>query len=134
MRSIVLGTLLIFAVTAAQSKTGDRDPDVRYDTTTVADITGVVESIREVAPPAPLPGIHLVLKAEDGSSLDVYLGPVSFVKEFVSNFGKRSQIQVIGSKAKSGTATIILAREVRRAEITLYLRDKHGKPFWSLPD
>lgn len=134
MRPLVLGFLLICAVPRVAAKDDGREQDIRYDSATVADVMGVVDSIREVAAPTPLAGIFISLKCEDGSMIDVYLGPASFAKEFVSNFAKRSQIQVTGSKVKSGNATLLLAREVRKGEITLYLRDKHGKPFWNSRD
>lgn len=134
MRSIVLGTLTLVLLPGIAAKDGDRDPDIRYDMSTVIDVTGVVEDVREAAAPPQLRGIHILLKADGGAALDVYLGPVSFVKEFVSNFGRRSQIQAVGSKVKAGDDTVVLAREVRRGSLTLYLRDKYGTPYWTSSD
>jgi hypothetical protein len=132
MRSVLLGTLLIFATFAG--KVGDRAPEVRYDPATVVDLTGVVEDIREVATPGALRGIHIILKTEDGPEWDVYVGPSAFVKEFVSNFRKKAQIQVTGARVKGTNPALMLAREVRRGSVTLYLRDKEGRPFWGDED
>ena len=125
MRSSVLLTFCLIPFIV-----GD-DREIRYDPATVVNITGVVEDIREVLAPPAVRGIHFLIKAETGGVVDAYLGPTWFVQEFVSNFGKRSEVQVIGSKVKSGNSVIVLAREVRKGEITLYLRDKDGNPFWN---
>jgi hypothetical protein len=45
-------------------------------------------------------------------------------------FAKGDRVQVTGSKVKFQSADIILAREVRRDQDMIYLRDSQGKPFW----
>jgi hypothetical protein len=123
--------LLVLGLAPVPAKAPDQDQDLRYNPATVIDVTGVVEDIREVAAPATLRGIHFIVRAENDTVLDAYLGPAWFVREFVSNFARRSQVQVIGSKVRYGNAVVVLAREVHRGDITLYLRDKDGKPYWS---
>jgi hypothetical protein len=130
MRSSALLALGLSVLGPAPALLSADDQDLRYDPATVIDVTGIVEDIRETTTPPALRGLHLFMKPENGGQLDAYLGPTWFVKEFVSNFGRRSEVQVIGSKVKFGTSAVVLAREVRKGEITLYLRDKRGNPFW----
>jgi hypothetical protein len=131
MRSSTVAALLLLALPQTSAKVIEPDQELRYNPATVVDITGIVEDIREVTSPAAVRGIHFLLRTENDASIDVYVGPTWFVKEFVASFGKRSEVEVTGSKVKSGGAAIILAREVRRGVITLYLRDRQGKPFWN---
>lgn len=108
----------------------DDGGEIRYDPSTVVDIEGYVSDIREVSAPAAVRGIHLVINSERGGEVDTYLGPTWFVSEFVENFGKRSQVQVTGSKVKVGNSSCILARLIKKGSTTLYLRDERGNPFW----
>ena len=63
-------------------------------------------------------------------SIDVYLGPTAFIKDFEVTFAKGDRVHVIGSKVKYAGRPLILAREVRRDSTTLYLRDERGTPNW----
>jgi hypothetical protein len=131
MRSSAVAALLLLALPQTSAKVTEPDQELRYNPATVVDVTGVVEDVREVTSPTAIRGIHFMLRTENDASIDVYLGPTWFVKEFVASFGKRSEVEVTGSKVKLGSAAIILAREVRRGVITLYLRDRQGRPFWN---
>ncbi len=100
----------------------------RYDTATVIDVPATVEEVREVKT-APMKGQHLTVKTEK-ETLDVYLGPAEFVKIFEVNFAKGDQIRVIGSRVKVDGADVVLAREVRKGEVSLLLREANGEPNW----
>jgi hypothetical protein len=125
--AVLLLNLLIMPGLPAASQ----EPEPRYDTTTVVDLFAVVNEVRETGGSGALSGIHLLVKPESGPPLDVYLGPADFLKEFDITFHKGDRVQVIGSKVKSGNSVVILAREVRRDERTLYLRDRRGTPNWA---
>lgn len=105
------------------------DDEPRYDIKSVVDLEGTVGEATEVKPPNRLSGVHLRLRVE-GEEFDVYLGPSGYVLEFDSTFKKGSRVQVIGSKVKFGTTTIVLARELRNGGTTLYLRERSGRPYW----
>jgi len=106
--------------------------DPRYEVATVIDVDATVMDVREVPRNNPLSGLHLTVKIES-DTVDVFLGPVDFLKEFEITFVKGDKLEVIGSKVKFGGAHIVLARQVRRDETTLYLRDVKGKPHWTAP-
>lgn len=105
------------------------DADPRYDVTTVIDVDATVMDTRVMPRDNILSGVHLTVKIES-ETIDVYLGPVDFLKEFDITFAKGDKIELIGSKVKCDGARIVLARQVRRDETTLYLRDAKGKPHW----
>ncbi|MDR3702041.1 MAG: hypothetical protein P4L56_20500 [Candidatus Sulfopaludibacter sp.] len=101
----------------------------RYDPATTVEFTGVVIASREVPRGSPMHGLHLTV--ENGKdSFDVYLGPMDFMKQFNFTFGKGDRIDAVGSRLKLGGTTVVLAREVRRQNQTVYLRDSGGNPYW----
>ncbi|HVP46862.1 MAG TPA: hypothetical protein VMT32_09770 [Bryobacteraceae bacterium] len=127
-------TLLSFAAfTASLATVTDKavkvEPEPRYDVATVIDVDATVIDTRVVPQSSPLSGVHLSVKIES-ETIDVYLGPVEFLKDFDITFAKGDKIELIGSKVKFDGARIVLARQVRRDETTLYLRDAKGKPHW----
>jgi hypothetical protein len=123
-------TILSVGLATVTEKAVKLDPDPRYDVATVIDVDATVMDIREVARSNPLGGLHLTVKVES-DTMDVFLGPVDFLKGFEITFAKGDKIEIIGSKIKFGGAHIVLARLVRRDESTLYLRDVKGKPHWA---
>jgi hypothetical protein len=137
--SMSLGPLAWFSITilpACLATVTDKAvklvEDPHYDVATVIDVDATVMDLREVTRDNPLSGLHLTVKIESGT-MDVFLGPVDFLKGFEITFAKGDKIEIIGSKIKFGGAHIVLARQVRRDETTLYLRDAKGKPHWAAP-
>jgi hypothetical protein len=122
------------AMSLAADKSADVPAEPRYDPTTVVNIAVVVVESREVAKGNPLAGTHLTVKPDSGKSdaepLDVYLAPSDFIKQFNLVFRAGDRIEITGSKGKLGAAPVILAREVRRSDTTLYIRDQKGDPIW----
>lgn len=104
--------------------------DLRYSESSVVDIFGTVENMREVAAGASLPGIHLVIRKDKHGVVDVYLGPSDYVAGFALHFRPGDIVEAVGSKVKTDSGDVVLAREVRRNDSTMYLRDEHGSPLW----
>jgi hypothetical protein len=100
----------------------------QYDRATVTDVSGVIAEIRET-PAGPLPGLHLFVRTEK-KLVDIYVGPALFVKDFGVTFIRGQEIRATGSRTRSDTGDVVLAREVRRHDVTVYLRDHDGKPLW----
>jgi len=133
-RSLALAALLsavvpVPAFSAAPYQDSKAEGEPRYDPATVINITGAVTSVREEPPSHPLSGLHLVIKTDAGE-IDTYLGPLDFLKEFEISFSPGNVIQVIGSRVPFGGGRVLLAREVRKGETYLYLRDRSGLPNW----
>jgi len=102
----------------------------RYDPATVVDFPVDVTEVREASGDNGLNGIWLTVRTENDKTMNVYLGPASFLKEFEVVFAKGDNIHVVGSKVSFGGGSIILAREVSKGQATLYLRDRNGVPYW----
>lgn len=119
---------------AGAAKAGDVPAEPHYDTATVVSLDMVVTEVREVTKGQPMAGIHLLARLEsskaDSETTDVWVGPVDFVKMFEITFHKDDHLSITGSKSKFAGAQVILAREVRRSDTTLYIRDAKGDPVW----
>jgi hypothetical protein len=103
----------------------------RYDTATEATYKGTVEEVRQHSRAGMAgTGTHLSVKSDD-QMLDVHLGPTDFLAAQQMSFAKGDQIEVTGSKVKFGDAEAIIAREVKKGDKTLTLRDAKGVPKWS---
>jgi len=134
MRSGTLVVLLLASSSASLAvipeKAAQAEEQPRYDPATVIDVMAKVTDTRETPRGSPLSGVHLTVKAES-ETMDVYLGPTDFLKQFEIRFAKGDEIQVIGSKVKlTSGASVVLTREVRRDTTTLYCRRKGGEPNW----
>lgn len=76
-------------------------------------------------------GMHLVVKTES-ETLTVLIGPSSFVKEKNFTFAKGDQIEVTGSKVKYDDKDAVIARDIKKGDKTLTLRNEKGIPEWSM--
>jgi hypothetical protein len=125
---IVALTIALSATSApAQKGQGQR----QYNPATETTVTGTVEEVKKVAGPRGGPGgTHLMIKTAQGS-LEVHLGPTSYVEKQQFTFAKGDQLEVIGSKVKIESADALIAREVKKGGKTLTLRDAQGVPVWS---
>lgn len=136
------GLLLVVIVMAAQPGSValcQEEGSARlYNQGTETTIKGTVEEVKT----AYLPGggasaqaqgefsgpIYLNLQADSGT-LRIYLGPSSFLESKNFKFAKGDQIEVTGSKLPNGDT--IIAREVKRGDQVLVLRNAQGIPEWS---
>jgi DNA/RNA endonuclease YhcR with UshA esterase domain len=101
-----------------------------YNPASETTLKGTVEDVKTVKGRHGWNGTHLTLKAE-GKSIDVHLGPASFIKEKGFSFAKGDQVEVTGSKTEYSGAETIIAREVKKEGKTLVLRNAQGIPEWA---
>jgi hypothetical protein len=62
---------------------------------------------------------------------EVAVGPVSFVTSSHFNFAKGDRVIVTGAKMKMGGSDVVVAREIKKGDQVLTLRDAKGVPLWS---
>src|SRR5687767_6010057 len=94
-----------------------------YNPATETTVKGTVEEVKKVPSQRGGPGgTHLIVKT-DKETLDVHLGPTTFLEKQKFTFAKGDQIEVTGSKVKIGAVDAMLAREVKKGDKTLTLRD-----------
>jgi hypothetical protein len=102
-----------------------------YDPATETTVKGTVEEVKQIpGQRGGASGAHLIVK-NDKETLEVHLGPTAFLEKEKFTFAKGDQIEVTGSKVKIGAADALLAREVKKGDKTLTLRNAQGIPAWS---
>ena len=103
----------------------------KYNPATEGVFKGTVVEVRDrECPVSGGLGSHVVLKLDDGSSIEVHLASTKFVKSYDLVFAKGDVLEVTGSKVKFEGVDTIFAREVKRGNDTFVFRDKDGKPVW----
>lgn len=103
-----------------------------YDPATVSTLHCKVESVEDVAHgqcQGCEGGIHLNA-ACGGEGYDIHLGPSSYVKSKSFPLAKGDEIEVTGSRVAYDGGTSLIAREVRKGDAVLELRDETGLPLW----
>jgi hypothetical protein len=102
-----------------------------YNTTTEVTLSGTVDEVRNIPGPAGGPGgLHLMLRTDAGVD-EVHLGPATFVRSKGFEFAKGDAITVTGSKTKVGGQDVVIAREIKKGDKLLTLRDAKGVPLWA---
>jgi hypothetical protein len=128
----ILATLVLVALIAlplfAQGRRGKGMP--KYDPKAEITIQGTVEEVTQHTGVRGWKGTHLALKS-GAETFDVHLGPSEFLADRGVTFEKGDRIEVIGSKVKYGGSDALIAREVKKADQMLVLRDAQGIPKWS---
>src|ERR1039458_4635676 len=91
---------LLSGLTASSGQTAQAEPEPRYDSATMVDMMTVVAEMREVPRGSPLTGSHLMVRPEsakeNSETIDVYLGPATYLKDFEVAFAKGDRLQEIG--------------------------------------
>jgi hypothetical protein len=103
-----------------------------YDRSTEVTRHCKVDSVDELAPGGCRGcdgGIHLRASC-DGEACDIHLGPSAFVKGKNFPLAKGDEIEITGSKVAYEGGTSLIAKEVRKGESVLELRDEQGRPLW----
>jgi hypothetical protein len=122
---------LVSLPTLAQNGMGGPKGSPRYDPKAEATVKGTVEEIKEYPSRSGWrTGQHVMLKTDSGN-LDVHLGPTDHWKKNGLALAKGDSIEVTGSKTKVDDAEVILAREVKKGDEVVTLRDAQGVPAWS---
>jgi hypothetical protein len=103
-----------------------------YDPATEATREAVVEAVEKVDCCCPRggTGTHLTLNI-DGSVTRAHLGPSDFLAEKRIELAKGDELGIVGSRVKWMGEEVILARTIRKGDLTITLRDEKGAPAWA---
>jgi hypothetical protein len=125
-------TIVLVSLSAATfAQRGTRGAPARYDTATEVTLDGVIAAVTETtAPRRGRGGLHLTLTV-DSSTFEVHVGPADFVASKSFAFAAGETISVTGSKITLDGSPVVLAREIKKGDRILALRDAKGFPLWS---
>jgi hypothetical protein len=123
--------VLVSMPAAAQKGAGAPKGLPRYDPKAEITVKGTVEEVKQYPSRRGWrTGQHVTLKTDTGT-LDVPLGPTNWWKKNGVELVKGDSIEVTGSKSKVDGAEVLIAREVKKGEKTVTLRNAQGVPAWS---
>lgn len=100
-----------------------------YNSATMVDVEGTITAVRNVPAGNPMPGTHLTVKTKT-DSLDIYLGPSSFIKFLKTSFPVGREVSVLGSKVNFRKSAVVLTNQIDIGPVALTLRDETGAPVW----
>lgn len=124
--------LVIFVgiATAVLAQSGPRRGMPLYDPKTELTLSGSVDDIQTQGCMGRGLGTHLMVKTQT-ETVEVCVGPSSFIQQKGFSFAKGDQVDVTGSKVKLGQTDVVIARQITKDNQTLTLRDTQGIPQWA---
>jgi hypothetical protein len=102
----------------------------QYDSASEVTLEGTIEEVREHPGMRGGTGIHLALRT-DQELLEVHLGPAAFLISKDISFAPGDRVEVKGSRIQVEDVDALLAREVKKGEEILTLRNERGEPVWA---
>lgn len=125
---VVLGMVLAAVAQGPGSRGMGFGP---YNTASETTVTGTVQAVQQHPGKRGGMGIHLLLKTKD-SILDVHVGPSWYLDKQGVTFAEGDVVEVTGSMLKTNDG--ILAKEIKKGDKTLSLRNAAGRPLWAGPN
>jgi hypothetical protein len=104
----------------------------QYDPKTVETLEGEVTAVDFTAKGCcgdRMGGTHITLKTSTASIM-VYAGPSTYLEDKIT-LTKGDVLEVTGSRVVSGEKPVIIARSLKKGEITVTLRKDNGTPMWA---
>lgn len=117
---------VLAALAQAQGPRGTRN----YDPSTETTVKGRVKQVQQVPGRHGWNATHLVLETEAGI-LNVHVGPSSYISGQGFSFRPGDEVEVLGSKLKLANSEAVIAREIKKEDKRLMLRDAQGIPQWA---
>jgi hypothetical protein len=122
---------LVSAQAAARQDVGRRRGGGNYNTATEVTFNGIVDEVQQIPAPAKgRGGLHLMVRSDAGMQ-EVHLGPAAYVASKHFELTKGEAIVVTGSRVKLGGQDVVIAREIKKGDQVLTLRNPKGFPLWS---
>lgn len=125
--------VLAFAAWSQDMPRGGRGKHRMYDPATVETVKGTVVSVvtsdREFRR-MMMKGLHVNLKT-DRERLVVFLGPEEYLSGKIT-LKAGDEIEVTGSRMPAEGKPGIIAREVKKGDLTVPLRKEDGTPLWPM--
>ena len=128
---LVLATLALIAGTSyGQRRRGQTNAMPQYDPATEVTLTGTITNVETQTGRMGWNGTHLVVSF-GAETLTVHVGPSNYVMQQGFSFAVGDQIDVTGSRIKFEGSDVLIAREIKKEDKLLTLRNAQGLPAWS---
>lgn len=127
----VVATLALLACTTYSQKRRGQGPGMpKYDTAAEITLKGTVTSVESHVGRMGWNGTHLVVSF-DTETLTVHVGPSNYLVQQGFSFAAGDQVEVTGARIKFEGSDVLIAREIRKGDKVLTLRNSQGIPAWS---
>jgi len=128
---VSLALTLLLAVAATAEKASSKSC-CYYDSPTVESFKGTVTEVKAAGCPdcARGGGVHLLVKA-GAETLEVRLGPKDYLEEKSFEVKAGDEVEVTGSRVAGAEPPALVAREIRKGEQRVELRETDGTPRWA---
>ena len=101
-----------------------------YDVSTVETLVGKLARIDQLPGRMQgMVGMHAILETET-ETIEIHLGPYVYISKQTFKLREGEGIEVTGSRITHKGEPAILAKEIRRGNEVLSLRDEKGRPNW----
>lgn len=127
---VIVTSSLAVSITFAQGRHGQMRGMPRYNTATEVSLQGTVTKVETHMGRMGWNGTHLVVSF-DAETLDVHVGPSNYLAQQAFSVAVGEQIQVTGSRTKFEGSDVLIAREIKKGDQVLTLRNSAGIPVWS---
>jgi hypothetical protein len=102
-----------------------------YDPETVSTVRGKASVVTVVSGRGGRTGgTHVILESAE-QTLDVRLGPTWFLEREGVEIAQGDSLEVTGSVIGSDDDSFLIARELKKGDKVVTLRDQNGVPLWS---
>ena len=124
--SILIAIALLLLLTTTAASRDSRDVNGRYDVMAERTFDGTAACTVHLFEGF----MYFALQAAD-KTIEVQLGPKSFVESRGFNVKAGDSVSVVGAMAKLSGREVLLAREVRTMTMLFVVRDRNGEPMWN---
>lgn len=126
--SLAAGVVLAFVLAGlAAAQNGDKAPS--YNPTAEIQVQGDVVAVRTHAGWMGWDGLYLTVRSRD-ATYEVHLAPASFLDLLELKIAAEDKIELKGCLTKVDGASVLLVREIRKANVVVNVRDPKGRPIW----
>ena len=120
---------LTVSIADAQKRKGQMGMP-RYDPATELTLPGTITKVETHVGRMGWNGTHVVVRF-DAETLTVHVGPSNYLAQQEFSFAVGEQVQVTGSRIKLEGEDVLIAREIKKGDKVLTLRNSEGIPAWS---
>lgn len=124
--AVAVGYFLVPGSEGPGVKAQGRSGAALYNPATETSVSGTL-----MQPPARgRMGLYLSVEEPSGDTVDVRLGPKSYLAARGVSLKKGDELEVTGSKVTMNGAPVLIAREVTKQGRSVTVRDNVGRPLW----
>jgi hypothetical protein len=121
--------LLVSGIALSGAKPAAPSDTPKYDSRAEYAVKGSVAGVKTHDSVLGYKDTHIILTTVQGE-MEVHIGPTSFLAKRGFDLNPGEELMVIGSKTTYEGKPVLVAREIRKGDRILTVRDTKGKAVW----